>query len=267
MIASAHNQREQLHDPTAHAEMIAITQAAGVLGDWRLEGCTLYVTLEPCPMCAGAIVLARMPRVVYGAADPKAGAAHSLYQTARRRPAQSPRRSNRRRPRRRMRRDPHAFLRTETPRGKEVATIPTSRSLLRAPCTNKRGRRGVSPAAQGVLARPRARVRFVAAAHLHQVRRGEPFSESIFVEQLSRRHLRRDLQEGRAELARQIITRIFSSPLTTRMDDLAGMPPILLSVTRTPLFSFANWRLGSFHPKTRVKTTSLCPSSGRTWSP
>ena len=80
VIASAHNQREQLHDPTAHAEMIAITQAAGVLGDWRLEDCTLYVTLEPCPMCAGAIVLARLPRVVYGAADPKAGAAQSLYQ-------------------------------------------------------------------------------------------------------------------------------------------------------------------------------------------
>jgi tRNA(adenine34) deaminase len=80
VIASAHNQREQLRDPTAHAEMIAITQAAGVLGDWRLEGCTLYVTLEPCPMCAGAIVLARIPRVVYGAADPKAGAAQSLFQ-------------------------------------------------------------------------------------------------------------------------------------------------------------------------------------------
>jgi tRNA(adenine34) deaminase len=79
VIASAHNQREQLRDPTAHAEMIAITQAAGVLGDWRLEDCTLYVTLEPCPMCAGAIVLARVPRVVYGAADPKAGAAQSLY--------------------------------------------------------------------------------------------------------------------------------------------------------------------------------------------
>jgi tRNA(adenine34) deaminase len=80
VIAAAHNQREQLHDPTAHAEMIAITQAAGVLGDWRLEGCTLYVTLEPCPMCAGAIVLARLPRVVYGAADPKAGAVDTLYQ-------------------------------------------------------------------------------------------------------------------------------------------------------------------------------------------
>ena len=72
-IASAHNQREQLHDPTAHAEMIAITQAAEALGDWRLEGCTLYVTLEPCPMCAGAILQARIPVVVYGAADPKAG--------------------------------------------------------------------------------------------------------------------------------------------------------------------------------------------------
>ena len=79
VIASAHNQREQLRDPTAHAEMIAITQAAGVRGDWRLDDCTLYVTLEPCPMCAGAIVLARIPRVVYGAADPKAGAAKSLY--------------------------------------------------------------------------------------------------------------------------------------------------------------------------------------------
>src|SRR5262245_30620218 len=73
VIASAHNQREQLRDPTAHAEMIAITQAAQSLNDWRLEGCTLYVTLEPCPMCAGAIVLARIPQVVFGASDPKAG--------------------------------------------------------------------------------------------------------------------------------------------------------------------------------------------------
>jgi tRNA(adenine34) deaminase len=79
VIASAHNQREQLHDPTAHAEMIAITQAAAALGDWRLERSTLYVTLEPCPMCAGAIVQARIPRVVYGAVDPKAGAAQTLY--------------------------------------------------------------------------------------------------------------------------------------------------------------------------------------------
>lgn len=79
IVAAAHNQREQLRDPTAHAEMIAITQAAGALGSWRLDGCTLYVTLEPCPMCAGAIVQARMPRVVYGAADPKAGAVCSLF--------------------------------------------------------------------------------------------------------------------------------------------------------------------------------------------
>ncbi|WP_145250313.1 tRNA adenosine(34) deaminase TadA [Aeoliella mucimassa] len=80
IVAAAHNQRETLHDPTAHAEMIAITQAAAALGSWRLAGCTLYVTLEPCPMCAGAIVNSRLPRVVYGAIDPKAGAVESLYQ-------------------------------------------------------------------------------------------------------------------------------------------------------------------------------------------
>jgi tRNA(adenine34) deaminase len=80
IIAGSHNQREQLHDPTAHAEMIAITQAAQALQSWRLENCILYVTLEPCPMCAGAIVLARLPYLVYGAADPKAGACHTLYQ-------------------------------------------------------------------------------------------------------------------------------------------------------------------------------------------
>lgn len=79
VIASAHNEREQLRDPTAHAEMIAITQAAAALDTWRLEGCTLYVTLEPCPMCAGAILQARVPRVVFGAEDPKAGAVTSLY--------------------------------------------------------------------------------------------------------------------------------------------------------------------------------------------
>lgn len=79
VIASAHNQREQLRDPTAHAEMIAITQAAEALGSWRLDDCTLYVTLEPCPMCAGAVVQARIPLVVYGAADPKAGAVASLF--------------------------------------------------------------------------------------------------------------------------------------------------------------------------------------------
>jgi tRNA(adenine34) deaminase len=80
VIARAHNQREQLHDPTAHAEMIAITQAAQALRSWRLDGCVLYVTLEPCPMCAGAIVQARLPQVVYGCTDPKAGACHTLYQ-------------------------------------------------------------------------------------------------------------------------------------------------------------------------------------------
>jgi len=79
VIAEAHNQREALNDPTAHAEMIALTQAAGSLGSWRLLDCTLYVTLEPCPMCAGAIVQARLPVVIYGAADPKAGACETLY--------------------------------------------------------------------------------------------------------------------------------------------------------------------------------------------
>jgi tRNA(adenine34) deaminase len=80
IVAEAHNQRETLNDPTAHAEMIALTQAAESLGSWRLIDCTLYVTLEPCPMCAGAIVQARVPRVVYATADPKAGACHSLYE-------------------------------------------------------------------------------------------------------------------------------------------------------------------------------------------
>jgi tRNA(adenine34) deaminase len=79
VIAQAHNQREQLIDPTAHAEMIAITQAALALRSWRLENCILYCTLEPCPMCAGAIVQARVPLVVYGCTDPKAGACHTLY--------------------------------------------------------------------------------------------------------------------------------------------------------------------------------------------
>jgi tRNA(adenine34) deaminase len=79
VIARAHNQREQLHDPTAHAEMIAITQAAEARRCWRLDGCVLYVTLEPCPMCAGAILQARIPTVVYGASDPKAGAVRTLY--------------------------------------------------------------------------------------------------------------------------------------------------------------------------------------------
>ena len=79
VIAAAHNQRETLNDPTAHAEMIALTQAAEALGSWRLENCIMYVTLEPCPMCAGAVVQARLPVLFYGATDPKAGACHSLY--------------------------------------------------------------------------------------------------------------------------------------------------------------------------------------------
>ena len=79
MIAAAGNGRESLRDPTAHAEMIAITQAAAAIDDWRLEHCTLYVTLEPCLMCAGAILQSRIPRVVFGASDPKGGAVTSLY--------------------------------------------------------------------------------------------------------------------------------------------------------------------------------------------
>ena len=71
VIARAHNQTELLKDPTAHAEMIAITQAASALGDWRLTETTLYVTKEPCPMCAGAITLARIPQVIFGAFDPQ----------------------------------------------------------------------------------------------------------------------------------------------------------------------------------------------------
>jgi tRNA(adenine34) deaminase len=79
IIAKAYNQREQLKDPTAHAEIIALTQAAAALENWHLNGCTIYVTLEPCPMCAGALVLSRMDRLVYGCDDPKTGAVKSLY--------------------------------------------------------------------------------------------------------------------------------------------------------------------------------------------
>jgi tRNA(adenine34) deaminase len=79
VIARGWNQREQLQDPTAHAEIVALTQAAAALGSWRLGGCTIYVTLEPCPMCAGALVLGRLDRLVYGTDDPKTGAVRSLY--------------------------------------------------------------------------------------------------------------------------------------------------------------------------------------------
>lgn len=80
MIGQAHNRRILDRDPTAHAEILAIRQAAGTLGDWRLEETILAVTLEPCPMCAGAIVNARIPRLIYGCSDPKAGAVQTLYQ-------------------------------------------------------------------------------------------------------------------------------------------------------------------------------------------
>jgi tRNA(adenine34) deaminase len=83
VIAAAHNQREQAGDPTAHAEILAIRAAAAHLGTWRLSGCTLVVTLEPCTMCAGAAVLARVERIVYGAVDPKAGAVGSLWDVVR----------------------------------------------------------------------------------------------------------------------------------------------------------------------------------------
>ena len=78
VLAAAHNERELRGDPTAHAEILTLREASRALGSWRLLDCTLYVTLEPCAMCAGAIVLARVPRVVFGATDPKAGAAGSV---------------------------------------------------------------------------------------------------------------------------------------------------------------------------------------------
>lgn len=79
VLARRHNERELLADPAAHAELLAMRDAAAALGEWRLSGCTVVVTLEPCPMCAGALVAARVARVVFGAADPKAGAVGSLY--------------------------------------------------------------------------------------------------------------------------------------------------------------------------------------------
>jgi tRNA(adenine34) deaminase len=78
VVGAGYNRREADHDATAHAEIVAIRQASQTLGRWQLDDCTLYVTLEPCPMCAGAIVLARIPRVIYAAPDPKAGAAGSI---------------------------------------------------------------------------------------------------------------------------------------------------------------------------------------------
>lgn len=83
VIATGRNERELTGDPTAHAEVLAVRRAAAVRGEWRLTGCTLVVTLEPCTMCAGALVLARVARVVFGAHDPKAGAAGSLWDVLR----------------------------------------------------------------------------------------------------------------------------------------------------------------------------------------
>jgi tRNA(adenine34) deaminase len=83
VLAQAHNRREQDADPTAHAELLALRGAAAALGSWRLDGCTLVVTLEPCTMCAGAAVLARVAQVAYGAVDPKAGAVGSLWDVVR----------------------------------------------------------------------------------------------------------------------------------------------------------------------------------------
>jgi tRNA(adenine34) deaminase len=82
VVARRHNERELAHDPTAHAEVLALRDAAAVLGTWRLEGCALVVTVEPCPMCAGAAVAARLGLVAFGAPDPKAGACGSLYNLA-----------------------------------------------------------------------------------------------------------------------------------------------------------------------------------------
>ena len=79
IIAKAHNRRETDHDPTAHAELLCMRQAAAILGDWRLRGCTLYVTLEPCPMCAGAMVMSQLGECIFGAADEKQGCCGSVY--------------------------------------------------------------------------------------------------------------------------------------------------------------------------------------------
>ena len=82
VVGRGHNQVERLRDPTAHAEIIAITSAASTLNNWRLKGCTIYVTVEPCPMCAGALILSRIDRLVYGADDKKFGALGSVFDIA-----------------------------------------------------------------------------------------------------------------------------------------------------------------------------------------
>lgn len=108
LIARGHNRREVDTDPTAHAEVLVLRAAAATLGTWRLDGCTLYVTLEPCTMCAGAVVLARLGTLVFGADDPKAGAVGALYDVPR---------------------DPRLNHRVEVVRGVEAAD---SAELLRA---------------------------------------------------------------------------------------------------------------------------------------
>lgn len=79
LLCAAHNRRETAHDPTAHAELLCLREGARLLGDWRLRDCTLYVTLEPCPMCAGAMVMSQLSRCVYGAADERQGCCGSVY--------------------------------------------------------------------------------------------------------------------------------------------------------------------------------------------
>jgi len=79
LVCAAHNTREAIHDPTAHAELLCLREGARLLGDWRLRDCTLYVTLEPCPMCAGAMVMSQLGACVYGAADEKQGCCGSVY--------------------------------------------------------------------------------------------------------------------------------------------------------------------------------------------
>ena len=111
VIAARHNERELTGDPTAHAEVLAIRDAAGVVGHWRLLDCTLYVTLEPCVMCAGALVNARIGRVVFGATDPKAGAVVSLLRGVQRSTAQPPPTGDRRRACRRGRHPAARLLR------------------------------------------------------------------------------------------------------------------------------------------------------------
>ncbi len=110
IIAQAYNLRETLHDPTAHAERLALTWAGRALGAWRLDGCVLYVTLEPCAMCAGAIVLSRIARLVYGAADPEGRCVRELVSASVRPPAQSPAGDHRGRSGGRVRRNPQGIL-------------------------------------------------------------------------------------------------------------------------------------------------------------